>query len=55
MVNREAMKSFFDPVIAEIVKLVSEQTKLAEKLSGRKLDVSLLPDFHQYSLLLVKS
>jgi hypothetical protein len=35
------MQSLFDPVMNDIIRLVSEEVKLAEELSGRKLDVSM--------------
>jgi len=33
------MQSLFDPVMDDVIKLVSQQAELGEKMSGRKLDV----------------
>jgi len=32
------MQSLFDPVMDDVIKLVSQQAELGEEMSGRKLD-----------------
>jgi hypothetical protein len=39
--ERYDMQSLFDPVMDDIIGIVSEQVKLAEEMSERKLDVSV--------------
>jgi hypothetical protein len=33
------MQSLFDPVMDEVIRLVSQQAEVGERMSGRKLDV----------------
>ncbi|KAE9368265.1 actin-like ATPase domain-containing protein [Stipitochalara longipes BDJ] len=40
--SRSDMQSLFDPVMDDVIKLVSQQAEVGEKMSGRKLDRLIL-------------